>query len=255
MLDSIFGDVMSSSPLLVVENLRVSVGDRLVLNGVNLSIGRGEFHILLGPNGVGKSTLINVIMGIGAYKIVSGKILFNNVDITNLPPYERAKMGISVAFQYPPKFDGLKLDRIVFEIRNRFGVNSDFGLDFGIEYLYNRDLFSGFSGGEKKKVETFLALLQSPKLLILDEPDSGVDVENIKVIANAINLAYSKGVSILLVTHQGFILNYLKNVDIAHVMVNGAIIHSGDPKEIVPIVLSLGYKKGLEKLIGVNDDG
>lgn len=239
------------SKLLVIQNLKAKIGNREVLRGINLEINRGELHVLLGPNATGKSTLIKTILGVGDVEIIQGRIFFNGVDVTEMDPYERAKMGISAAFQYPPSFDGLKVYELIEAMRKKYNV-TDFNIDLNINSLLRRDLFKNFSGGEKKKLEIYISLLQKPKLLLLDEPDSGVDVENISQIAKSIDWAIDQGISILLVTHQGFILDHIKHeITRAHVMINGSIAFSGNPNLVIDTILKNGYKKGVELIINL----
>ena len=234
-------------PLLEVRDLWVEVGGRLVLRGVSLAVGEGEVHALFGPNAAGKSTLLMTIMGIPRLRVVRGRILYGGVDITHVPPYERARMGIALAFQRPPKV-GVKLRSLIEAMR---GVYSDGGPapeELGLGYLLDRELHHGFSGGESKRVELFLAMLQRPRLALLDEPDSGVDVESLADVAKFIERWVESGVSMVIVTHTGSILERLSKVDAAHVMVDGRIIvTSRSPAKLLELVRSVGYS-GLAKL-------
>ncbi|MBC7110062.1 MAG: ABC transporter ATP-binding protein, partial [Archaeoglobi archaeon] len=177
--------------MLVVEDLRVEVGGREILKGVDLVIGDGERHVLFGPNGSGKSTLLMTIMGFPNYRVKSGRIEFNGVDITDMPVNERAKLGIALAYQHPPSIRGVRLEDMIKicsgkeeigekerELLEKLKISPDF---------LKRDVNSGFSGGEVKRSEILQLLLMKPKLAMMDEPDSGVDVENIEVVGNAIN--------------------------------------------------------------------
>lgn len=239
--------------LLKVENLKLSVDGRVILTGVNFSMDHGSFHVLFGPNGTGKSTFLKAIMGIYGEGFVEGKIYFEGVDITHLPIYERAKLGISLMFQQPPSFDGLKVADLINAIEEKFGDSSKLHNEvLDVRSFYDRDLFKNFSGGERKKVELFLASLQKPKLLMLDEPDSGVDVENIRLIGKYISNIIDSGISVLLVTHHGFILDYITaKPDLAHIMINGSIVLSGNPRELIDVIMRHGYKRGLEILLKV----
>ncbi len=239
------------SSLLEVKDLTVHYGDKLILKNINFTVGRGEFHVLLGPNGTGKSSLLRTIMGLTHGARVEGKILFEGMDITRVPIYERASMGISLMFQHPPSFDGLRVRDLVDAMILKFG--DKLGGVFSVDEFLDRELFKNFSGGEKKKVELFISSLQNPKLLMLDEPDSGVDIENIKYIGEHIDYLLESGVSILLVTHQGFIFNYIeKEPSKAHVLLNGSIALTGNPNEIISVIMENGYKRGLELLVGVD---
>lgn len=236
--------------LLILDSVSVCIGDRVVVKNVNLSVGYGELHAIMGPNGVGKSTLLAAIMGLSHARICGGKLLFNGVDITNMPSYERAKLGISLAHQVTPTFRGVRFLELARAVANKF--NSDWrslASVLRVEDLLGRDLFHGFSGGERRRSELYLALLQKPKLALLDEPDSGVDIDTLELIAKLVdNLVEDKRASAILVTHSGAILNKLSRVTKVHVMVNGTIAYTGDPSQVIPIILRYGYRKGLEVL-------
>ncbi len=237
--------------LLDIRDLGVCVGDRRIVDGVNLSIGSGELHIVMGPNGSGKSTLLAAIMGLPRVRICGGSIIFDGVDITLMPAYERAKLGIALAHQHPPEIKGVRFSEIAKAIVKRCGC-SDYGLMariLRIDELMHRDLFVGFSGGEKKRAELFLVMLQSPKLALLDEPDSGVDIESIENIASAIDYLVSRGSSVVLVTHTGLIANKLSRIDRVHILVDGRIMYTGYPDEVLPIIMKFGYARGLNVLL------
>jgi len=229
---------------LEVENLTVRVGNKTILSDVDLNVPSGQTHVLFGPNGSGKSSLILTILGISRYIIDSGRILFKGEDIGGMAITERVKLGLGVAFQHPPTIRGVKLKDILrlhldrskvvedaYGLVNRLKISKDF---------LARDLNLGFSGGELKKSEILQILAQSPDFLMLDEPDSGVDVENLELIGETLN-DFLKGRSGLLVTHLGYILRYLET-DVAHVLVDGRIVCSGKPKEILDDVLAEGYE-------------
>jgi len=230
--------------MLEVSGLGVEVGGKRVLEDVNLEVPDGEVHILFGPNGSGKSSLIMSILGYPAYRIVSGKILFKGKDITHLPTNERVKLGIGVAFQNPPAIRGVKLkdilrslipdkeksDARVVELAETIKVPSE---------LIERDLNLGFSGGETKKSEVLQVLAQNADFVMLDEPDSGVDVENLQLIGGVINRML-KGRSALLITHLGYILHYV-DADKAHVLLDRTIVCSGLPSKILSQILNEGY--------------
>lgn len=231
--------------MLVVEDLRVEVGGREILKGVDLVIGDGERHVLFGPNGSGKSTLLMTIMGFPNYRVKSGRIEFNGVDITDMPVNERAKLGIALAYQHPPSIRGVRLEDMIKicsgkeeigekerELLEKLKISPDF---------LKRDVNFGFSGGEVKRSEILQLLLMKPKLAMMDEPDSGVDVENIEVVGNAIN-ELLKGRSGLIITHLGYILKYVE-VDFGHVMMNGRIACSGDPHKLLSSIISEGYSR------------
>ncbi|MEM4718308.1 MAG: ABC transporter ATP-binding protein [Desulfurococcaceae archaeon] len=237
--------------LLEAQNLSVCIEDRKILDNISLSIEPGEIHIIMGPNGSGKSTLLSAIMGLGNAKICNGSLLFQGQDIAHLPSYERAKLGIALAHQYPPEIKGVKLRDIAQAMAKKYGCSDCTILAkiLSVEGFMSRDLFVGFSGGEKKRTELFLLLIQSPKLAMLDEPDSGVDIESIDVIARAIEILRSRGTSIILVTHHGVIAEKLSRIHKIHILMNGKIVHSGSPDEVLPIIMKFGYSRGVDLLL------
>ena len=225
-----------------VEDLWVKVQghDKYILKGVDLSIGKGEVHVLMGPNGSGKSTLLKTIIGMPQYKIARGTILFMGKEVNNLKPYERAKMGIGIAFQSPPRIR-VKTEYLIKLITTKFRTKLLPYEEYRISHLVSRDLYNGFSGGEMKRTEMYLTILQRPKLALLDEPDSGVDVDSLALIAKGIEQLMEEGASILLVTHLGYILKYLDVVTELHVMINGKIVYSDEPEKALDLILTHGY--------------
>ena len=224
---------------LVVENLHVEVEGKEVLKGVNLEVNRGEVHVLMGPNGSGKTTLSLALMGHPKYKITKGRILLEGEDITGLEPHERARKGLFLAFQNPIEISGVRLSTLLTLEANRvFGssikteetlsVIRDVAKRVGLsESLLNRNVFEGFSGGEKKRTEIAQMLLLKPKIAILDEPDSGVDVDGLKIIADNISkLLQENSAGFLIITHYRRILEYVKPTKV-HVMYKGKIVVSG----------------------------
>ncbi len=214
------------------------------MEDVNLEIPKGEVHVLFGPNGSGKSSLIMSILGFPAYRVISGKIWFKDKDITHLPTNERVKSGIGVAFQNPPVIRGVKLKDI---LRSLMSEGDESGakvrelvetIKLPLE-LVGRDLNLGFSGGEMKKSEVLQVLAQNADFVMLDEPDSGVDVENLQLIGGVINKML-KGRSALLITHMGYILHYV-DADKAHVLLDKTIACSGNPSKILSQILNEGY--------------
>ncbi len=230
---------------LKIEDLCVEVARRRVLEEVNLEIPKGEVHVLFGPNGSGKTSLIMSILGFSGFRIVSGKIWFNETDITNLPINERVKLGIGVAFQQPPAIRGVKLGDVIssFMEKEAEAEKKKYELtetvNFTREFL-DRDLNLGFSGGELKRSEILQVLAQKPYFVMLDEPDSGVDVENLELIGKVIN-GFLKERTGLLITHLGYILRHV-DTDKAHVMIDGTIACSGKPVKILSTILKEGYE-------------
>ncbi len=227
--------------MLTIKNLAVKVENKKVLEDFNLEIDDGSIHVIMGPNGVGKSTLSRVIMGDNNYKVLKGSITFNGEDITKLSVDVRSKLGIFLAMQYPLEIDGVSNQDFL-----RTAMSSREGKQVGLydfilqcekasdelkmdKNLVHRSLNVGFSGGEKKKNEVLQIKLLKPKFIILDEIDSGLDVDSLKIVANNI-VDYKKenpDTSILIITHLTKILNYIKP-DYVHVVKNGKIIQSGD---------------------------
>ena len=221
----------------MIENLQVSTGEKEILRGMELAIGDKETHVLIGPNGAGKSCLAMTIMGIPIYTVDKGKITFDGEDITALPIHERAKLGIGLAFQNPPVIRGVKLKDIISlhtekvdDILNKAYLSQEFG---------GRDVNLGFSGGERKRSELAQLFAMEPKLLLLDEIDSGVDIESMELLGKEIN-SFLSSCSALIITHLGYILNYVR-ADKAHVLLNGKIALSGKPEEVLKKVKEKGF--------------
>lgn len=237
----------NETPLLEVRNIFVEVEGKEILKGINLKIPKGETHVLFGPNGCGKSTLVLAIMGAPGYKITDGEILFEGRRINDLPTYERARLGIGLAFQRPPSVRGVKLLKLL-EILN--GQNyMDSVRELNLETLLERDINLGFSGGESKKAELLQLLVQKPKLVLLDEPESGVDIENLALVGRVISkLLEREGVPLrdrkvsgLIITHTGYVLDYV-SAEKGYIMVDGRIICSGNPYDILKEIRKRGFE-------------
>jgi Fe-S cluster assembly ATP-binding protein len=235
--------------MLKVENLHVKVVEKEILRGVDLKLAPGELHVVMGPNGSGKSTLALTIAGHPKYEVAEGRIFFDWDDITTAKPEERARKGIFLSFQHPVEVEGVKVINFLQRtLKNLRGIDEveaydrifqaveELGLDSS---MLSRELNVGFSGGERKKLEMLQAYLVKPKLLILDEPDSGVDVDSLKVIAGIIAKLHSEGTGILLITHYGRILEYL-NPQRVHVLKDGKLVVSGG-MELVKLIEEEGF--------------
>lgn len=247
--------------MLRINNLNVSIDDKEILNDFNLKINPGEIHVIMGPNGVGKSTLSKVLMGDSHYKVNNGEILFLEENIKNLSVDERSRKGIFVAYQHPREIEGVnnidflkaaissKDDKPInlYKFAKEMETLSE-KLKLKENMLY-RSINTGFSGGEKKKNEILQMRLLKPKLVILDEIDSGLDVDSLKICASNI-MDYkkeNKDTVILIITHLSNILNYIKP-DYVHILVDGKIVHSGDHTLASEIETS-----GYDKYIKSND--
>ncbi len=244
--------------MLKVENLHVSVEDKTILRGVDLTVNPGEFHVVMGPNGSGKSTLALTIAGHPKYRVSGGSIFFDGEDITGLGPDERAKRGIMLAFQHPHEVEGVRimefLQQVLAEVRGMDPVEAyDMIVEKAKELWFkeedlHRYVNVGFSGGERKRLELLQALLIEPKLLILDEPDSGVDVDSLSVISRKIEELHQKGTAILLITHYGRILGHLDREKLrVHVMKDGRIVKTGSG-ELVDRIESEGFGRIFEEV-------
>lgn len=226
-----------------VEDLHVSVEERKVLRGVSLSVDCGELVYLLGPNGSGKSTLLKTLIGLPHYKVEKGRILFKGEDITAKAPWERIRKGLWIVNQhvYPlsvPTY--MLLESIVRKTSS--GVRpKDLLAGLGIPHLYYRPAFQGFSGGEAKRLELATAMLTNADCILLDEPDSGVDVDGLRVIAKTITGWLSEGRSVLVVTHTGTVGYMLNARGRAYVMLDGRIVFEGDFADVIRLLNDRGY--------------
>ena len=241
------------SSLLEIKDLYAVAGEKEILKGLNLSLGKGEVHVIMGPNGAGKSTLANVILNNPEYKKTSGKIELDGEDITNLSTDKIAKKGVFMSFQAPEEIPGIsclnflkvaknKIDEKpvkIFEFKDNV---KNYAKELNMNAnLIDRNLNVGFSGGEKKKNEILQMLVLNPKLAILDETDSGLDVDAIKAVSKGIEMYKSNENSILIITHNMSILESL-DVDFVHVLVDGKIVKTGD-FELAKDILENGFSK------------
>lgn len=243
--------------MIKIQNLSVKVEDKQVINNLNLSFQTGKIHVLMGPNGSGKSSLAYTLMGHPAYQVTNGEIYFNNQNILELPVFKRAKLGFFLSFQSPLEIPGLKvfdfLKESYFAIKDETISVTDFyeklkclcdQLKLDHNFL-DRNLNEGFSGGEKKRLEILQMLLLKPKVAIIDEVDSGLDVDSLKLVSNAISNLQKENpdFTIILITHYKRILEYI-NPDFAYVLINGNLADSGDIS-LVNKIESQGYNEYL----------
>ena len=239
--------------MLQIKNLHVNIGDKEVLHDINLHIDDGETHVLLGPNGSGKTTLLMTLMGYSNYTVTKGTINYNGEDVTNMHANERAKRGIGMLFQRPPTISGLKLGKMLTAISRTKQENiPELAKSVHMDKFLERDINKGFSGGEIKRSEVLQLMIQNPDFVMLDEPESGVDLENISLIGTTIGSLLEKDKhranrkkSGLVITHTGYILDYL-DADKGHVMCDGQIRCHGNPREILKDIKQRGYKECLE---------
>jgi len=242
--------------ILEIRDLCVAVGDKEILNHLYLNIPDGEIHALFGQNGSGKTTLMMTIMGFSGYDVTSGKILFKGQDITGLSVSERTKLGMSIAQQRPPTVFGVKLrDILGYILRDEENPEQkirEYAKAARMEDFLDRSINDGLSGGEIKREELLQLLALQPDFSMMDEPDSGIDIEALQLIGGLINKLYSpdekhpaKRKAGLLITHSGNILNFL-NIDKGHVMHNGSIGCSGNPMIILEKINKHGYEECIE---------
>lgn len=230
--------------MLSISQLCASVDDLEIIKGVDLEVGEGEIHLLLGPNGAGKTTLLSAIAGIPRVRVTRGKITLGGVEISRLPAYERARIGVVLAYQIPPELTGVPLGRLAAMLAERFGTKQHLGelaslLQLG--HLLGRDAFRGFSGGERKRAEVFLTALLRPKVALLDEPDSGVDVDSVALIAEAVRyMAAEFNSSVVVVTHTQMLASLLGSVP-AHILADGRIACRGEAEILLDKLRKRGF--------------
>jgi Fe-S cluster assembly ATP-binding protein len=229
--------------MLKIENLHASVEDRAILKGINLEVKAGEVHAIMGPNGSGKSTMAAIIAGSESYEMTEGTIELEGVDLTDLAPEERAHLGVFLSFQYPVEIPGVSVTNFIKtainENRKAKGLEDmpakdllkkirekSALLEIDRKFL-SRSLNEGFSGGEKKRNEIFQMAMLEPKLAILDETDSGLDIDALRIVASGVNKLKSKDNAVIIITHYQRLLDHIKP-DFVHVMYDGKIVKSGD---------------------------
>jgi Fe-S cluster assembly ATP-binding protein len=248
---------------LEIRNLHVRAGEKLILRGVDLAVNRGEIHALMGPNGSGKSTLANAIMGHPNLEVIEGEITFKGEDVTDADPDERARMGLFMAFQYPVAVPGVTVTKYLRTVLNahreargeepiplkdfRQTVEAAMKLTNVPREFSTRYLNEGFSGGEKKRMEILQLALQRPELAILDETDSGLDIDALRVVANGVNAVAGPEMGVLIITHYQRILHLVQPSHV-HVMYQGRIVKEGGP-ELVDELEAKGYGWITEELV------
>ena len=250
---------MKDEFLLEVKDLHVSIGKKEILQGLNLQIKKGEVHAIFGPNGSGKTTLLNAIMGFAGYT-VRGKIIFAGKDISHLPVNERAQLGIGISFQRPPAIRGVRLRKLIETSAKRNGKSLEaYAQGLNLTEFLDREVNVGFSGGEIKRAELLQLLLQDPDLVFLDEPESGVDLDNIALIGEYTNhllgrqrvrtqektmkeLHREHKKSGLIITHTGHILEYV-NVDVGYILMQGHIACQANPRDILHTIRECGFEE------------
>ncbi len=245
---SVDGGTTGNGWSLELRDLHVEVEGREILRGVNLVIRSGETHVLFGPNGSGKTTLLMAIMGFPRYRVTAGSILLGGEDITDLPPHERARRGIGMMFQRPPTVRGVSLRQMT-SISSRDDLDvRGLAAELNLEDFLARDVNHGFSGGEIKRSELLQLMAQNPDLVLLDEPESGVDMENLQLVGKAIRILLQKDLrrkrrkSGLIITHTGYILDYVE-ADQGHVLCEGSIVCSGNPREQLEGIRRYGFEE------------
>lgn len=241
--------------MLTIKNLHVKVGGTAILRGVDLIVNHGEVHAVMGPNGSGKSTLAHVLAGRDGYEVTAGEVIYEGKDLLQMPPEERAREGVFLSFQYPVEIPGVStsyfLKAAVNAVRKHRGLDELDAIDFLNlikekmrlveldQSLLNRALNEGFSGGEKKRNEIFQMAVLDPKLAILDETDSGLDIDALRIVAHGIDALRNPERAMILITHYQRLLNYV-TPDVVHVLFEGRIVKSGG-QELAHELEAKGY--------------
>jgi Fe-S cluster assembly ATP-binding protein len=252
-----------SDPILKITDLHVTVEGAPILRGVDLEVPKGEVHAIMGPNGSGKSTLASVLLGHPAYEITQGSITFKGEDITELDPDQRAKLGMFLAFQYPVEVPGVSVSNFLrtamnatretdVPIREFMSELREHLKELGLgEEFARRNLNEGFSGGEKKRAEILQLAMLKPELAVLDETDSGLDIDGVRIVAEAVNRLKGPEIGFLVITHYTRILNYI-TPDVVHILLGGRVVRSGGA-DIGAHLEEVGYE-ALRKEFGIESD-
>ncbi len=243
---------------LVIKGLRAEIDGKEILKGIDLEISKGEIHAIMGPNGSGKSTLSNVLMGHPAYEVTGGSVTFKGQDVLEMEPDERSRAGMFLAFQYPHAIPGVTVTNFLRQALNAHRKGGPDGVDnpirakeFGEKLKFAMDLLKvdrsmssrylneGFSGGEKKRIEILQLAMLKPELAILDETDSGLDIDALRVVSEGVNTLAGPDLAVLVITHYQRILDYVKP-DHVHILIDGRIVRSGGP-ELAHVLEQDGY--------------
>jgi len=244
--------------MLILDGVTIEVAGKEILHDINLEIKPGETHILFGPNGTGKTTLLMTIMGFAGYTVTKGRMSYKGEDITEMPLHERAKMGMGMSFQRPPTIRGLKTRNLVSLCSGMKKDPDELARRLNFEKFLDRDVNDNLSGGEIKKSELLQLMAQDPDMVFLDEPESGVDLENIALVGEVIAELLDKTIkhfnepmiehkkkrkkSGIIITHTGFIMRYVR-ADVGHVILNGRLSCANNPEEIFSCVGKFGYEE------------
>ncbi len=228
--------------MLEIKDLSVDVAGKPVLKNINLTIGKGEVMVLFGPNGSGKSTLIKTVMGFGGYSVEKGEISYKGKGLNGLGTDERVKLGLGIMYQHPPKIRGVKLDQISRYLCSDEKKVASMAERLSLEELLEREINLDFSGGEMKRSELYQLVLQDPDMVLLDEPESGVDIENISIMGKVLDdYLKGEGKSALIITHTGYILDYVK-AEKGCLMIDGQLWCTGHkPAEMFEEIKEKGY--------------
>jgi Fe-S cluster assembly ATP-binding protein len=254
--------------MLKIDDLQVTLEDKEILKHIDLEIHPGETHVLFGPNGSGKTSLLMTIMGYPQYKVVAGKIIFKGKDITHMSINERARMGIGMSYQRPPTINGLKTRQMVKLCAEHEVDENDLAKQVNFEQFLDRDVNAGFSGGEIKRSELLQLMAQNPELMLFDEPESGVDMENISLVGKTIaSLLQKDRLTLenktrmqaklertkmgLIITHTGYILEYV-SADKGQVLYDGILSCTNNPREILDCIEESGYEECVRCIIKTN---